>query len=244
MYELSGLEKDLSPKLSSINSASHKKTQNVNELKEILNEINDPIDIIRHKSNRSCEISLKSSLDTLPWFDRKMKQRNIDDAVIEKQINEDTETADNLNIMILENLSLEQNLNELRLNRRSRQSEEYSQTMSKAPGFEIGENIYLTVDCTKPQNTGFDSDSMNRKEINTDFISSSDFNEGLAYLGLKDTKPFKTQTMDTRTKHLNKAKPEEQKEGGIRINTGGKSHSKNMKNARGDSKTNNSSNLR
>jgi hypothetical protein len=67
IIELENLEADLSQNLSSIDSLEQKNHNNKYEIKEILNEINAQSVEVKQIQNRSCEVSLKASLEALTW---------------------------------------------------------------------------------------------------------------------------------------------------------------------------------
>jgi hypothetical protein len=102
IIEMDNLEADLSQNVSSINSLEQKNHNNKYEIKEILNEINAQSVEVKQLQNRSCEISLKTSLETLTWFDRNEEHANKEKELINPNGN-NLEDRISHNIMILEN---------------------------------------------------------------------------------------------------------------------------------------------
>lgn len=160
-------------------------------------EFKSPLELIKQDLNKSWEVSLKSSLETLPWFDKDLSRGWVNDALIE--LNKDWyDSNDHQNIMILENLSIADDLDRINLSMIKTHPNSIAVKAVEIPQKELSSwyiNDFMAEDNLSPNNYDliyskkssehrgnenfieYDSDSIN-KEINTDFISSSDFKEG------------------------------------------------------------------
>ena len=113
IIEILTLQNNLSSNVSSIHTTELKHCQNQKEINDILEDINHPGD---HKVsgplNHSCEISLRSSWEP---NSRKEKEeitqiRENDESILLEQ-----DISNNMNIMILENVSLDEDLDHIQL---------------------------------------------------------------------------------------------------------------------------------
>ena len=156
-----------------------------------------PLEVIKPNLNKSWEISLKSSLETLSWFDKDISRGWANDAIIE--LNKDEiESNDNHNIMILESLSIADDLDHINISmikshpnsiphkaidifQKDLQSSYANNIITEENDSRCWNNLAISKQLIKPKENEqfweYDSDSINR-ELNTEFISSSEFKEG------------------------------------------------------------------
>lgn len=104
IIEMVNLERDLSQNMSSIDSIEIKNQNNKFEINEILNDMNVPIVDAKIIQNRSYEISLKASLESINWFEGTEEHVNNED---DKSSPDKNTLEDRIshNIMILENVA-------------------------------------------------------------------------------------------------------------------------------------------
>jgi len=108
--ELLTLKNSLSPKMSSIKSHEHGR-QNTKDLRELLDHFDTP-NVESKLSNKSCEFSFKP-LEKLSCFDSLSPREEADIIVIGHQKDIQPTNNDNVDIMILENVSCEEDFEKL-----------------------------------------------------------------------------------------------------------------------------------